>query len=281
VGFLNNIENYMVMKMKKKVLIIGIDGLRPDAMLVAKTPNLDKLAANGTFCWKASTEIQTVSGPAWSALLTGVHSDKHMVVSNDFSPRDKKYESIFQTIKKFNSDYRTVGHSNWKPIITEIFEKGSLDIKSSGSDKKMAFRISKDIEKDKGDIYFIQLDEVDGAGHSHTYSPDSLNYLKVIEKTDEYVGSMLQSIEKRPNDEEWLILTVSDHGGSGKSHGIPNMDCLTIVFIVSGSMVQEKGEIIFDEEEDEPPFIVDMVPTIAKFLNIPLKPEWDGIPRGI
>ena len=33
----------------KKVLVIGIDGCRPDGITAANTPNLDALMANGTY----------------------------------------------------------------------------------------------------------------------------------------------------------------------------------------------------------------------------------------
>ena len=51
----------------QKVLIIGIDGCRPDALEVANTPNLDMLIANGTFTYDAMNEDVTYSGPGWSA----------------------------------------------------------------------------------------------------------------------------------------------------------------------------------------------------------------------
>ena len=265
--------------MKKKVLIIGLDGCRPDCVNVCKTPNIDKLAKNGVYSWDAKTEIQTVSGPAWTALLCGVHSDKSNLFGNDFSPRNMEYKSIFYLAKKWDSHIKCVGHSNWKPIITKIAEKKTLDSKSSGSDKKMTKNLVKDINKGAGDIYFIQLDEIDGAGHTHTYSPDSKKYLKVIEQSDVYVGEILNAVESRPIDEEWLICLVSDHGGSGKGHGKPTMFELTICFIISGKPIIEKGEIKF--EEDEYPEIVDVVPTIAKFLGMPVKDHWDGVVRGL
>jgi predicted AlkP superfamily pyrophosphatase or phosphodiesterase len=184
---------------------------------------LISLLKNGIYSWEAKTEIQTISGPAWTALLVGVHSDKSNVFGNDFKPRNMDFKSIFYLIKQWNPKKKCVAHSNWKPIITKIAEKKTLDRKSSGSDKKMAQNLIKDITRDKGDLYFIQLDEIDGAGHSHTYSPDSKKYLAVIEQSDKYIGDILKAVENRPNDEDWLICLVSDHGGNGKGHGKPTI----------------------------------------------------------
>jgi predicted AlkP superfamily pyrophosphatase or phosphodiesterase len=264
--------------MNKKVLILGLDGLRADCKIAAKTPNLDALAANGAYSWHAQTEIHTISGPAWTALLTGVHTEKHNVYDNNFKPRDMHYETLFKYLKRLNPKLRAVGNSHWKPILTEIFEKGVLNEKFSGSDKRVAYRTAQDIKKDRGDLYFVQFDEIDGAGHSFEYGTHSPKYLAKIEEIDGFIGEILAAVRNRPADEDWLICAVSDHGGEGKSHGMCTMGALTIIFIVSGNGVLQKGEI--SGTEDNAPMIVDIVPTIAYFLGVDPQATWDGQIRG-
>ena len=265
--------------MKKKVLLIGLDGVRPDAVLVAKTPTLKGLAKEGLYSWHAQTEIHTISGPAWTSLLTGVHADKHRVFDNDFKPRDLKYRTFFSIAKDWNPQLRVVAHSHWKPILTEIFEKKVLSKKSSGPDKLMAWRMAKSIQKDEGDLYFIQLDDCDHAGHQYVYSPTSVKYLDQLAVTDTHVAQLMAAVRSRPSDEDWLICVVSDHGGEGKSLGMPAMGALTIIFIIVGNWLTARGEI--PGREEEAPQIVDMVPTLAKFLGMPPDSAWDGTARGI
>jgi predicted AlkP superfamily pyrophosphatase or phosphodiesterase len=266
--------------MKKKVLIMGLDGLRPDSILV--TPNIDKLASRGVYSWNAQTEIQCLSAPCWTSLLTGVHTVKHKAISNDdFSMRDLQYKSISKVLIDWDSQIRCIAHSNWEPIITDIFEKGTLSNSSTGSDKEMAENMCNDIEKGNGDFYFIQLDAIDYAGHRHTYGPNSPKYLKAIEKTDEYVGDLLDTIDSRPSSENWFICLISDHGGLGKTHGrdevkIKGPKELTIPFIAAGDSII-KGELKPDEGVE----IFDVLPTIAKFLGMPPKECWCGKIRGL
>jgi predicted AlkP superfamily pyrophosphatase or phosphodiesterase len=270
---------------KKKVLILGLDGLRADAWQAANTPNLDKLSENGVYSTDAMTEIDTVSGACWTALLKGVHCHRHGVVGNNFSGIKSEFETIFKIAKDYNSKYKCVANSNWKPIIKKIFEKGVLDKSKSSNDKTMAWRTAKDIEKDRGDLYFVQLDDCDHAGHSHEYRTDSPKYMEQVETTDGLVGKIMESVYSRLNDEDWLICVVSDHGGNGKSHGGPTYGELNIVFIVSGDSVKNKGLFDYDEDADEEgtlmPKIIDMVPTIAEFLSIPKKDYWDGENRAV
>src|SRR5262249_25415538 len=74
--------------MSKRVLIIGIDGCRTDALKAAKAPNLQRLVREGAMAENTSilgdrpTGADTVSGPGWSNLLTGVWPDKHGVKDN-------------------------------------------------------------------------------------------------------------------------------------------------------------------------------------------------------
>jgi len=222
--------------MKKKVLLIGLDGTRPDSISVVKTPNLDKLASKGVFSWNAQTEIQCISGSGWTSLLTGVHTEKHGVFDNEFSSRDLQYKSISRLLMDWNPQIRCIAHSNWKPIITDIFEKGTLSNSSSGPDKKMTKRMCQDIDKDRGDFYFIQLDRADRVGHNHTFGR-----------------------------------------GSGKQHNLVEIKGpkeLTIPLIIAGNSVIAKGELKLAE-------IVDVLPTISKFFDMPPKEYWDGKIRGL
>ena len=67
-------------------------------------------------------------------------------------------------------------------------------------------------------VYFGACDET---GHRDGFHPSVPSYIKAIETVDSHVGKLLKSIESRPNyeNEDWLILISSDHGGQGTGHG--------------------------------------------------------------
>ncbi len=58
----------------RRAMVIGIDGLKPDAVAVADTPWLDLLGTQGAYTDAATTQLTTatVSGPGWASILTGV-----------------------------------------------------------------------------------------------------------------------------------------------------------------------------------------------------------------
>lgn len=265
--------------MRKKVVIIGVDGMRADALLAARTPRIDALARDGIYSWNAQTELRTVSGPAWTALLTGVHQEKHGVDGNENMAMKRRVPTFLARVKAWDPATRIVARCNWAPIITEIIEPGILEVQGTGTDDQVAADLASDINASKGDVYFIQLDQIDAAGHLHGYSPNVPGYLEAIERVDALVGLVIDAIDlgKVERGEPWLTCLVSDHGGSGKGHGAPTAGELTIAFVISGETVHPKGAI--PGEEENAPQIVDIVPTVARFLGMPADPAWDGTAR--
>ncbi|HAY83075.1 MAG TPA: hypothetical protein DCY79_24985 [Planctomycetaceae bacterium] len=91
---------------KPHVLVIGIDGLRPDAMQQAKTPNIDTLIQNGAVSFRCQImgeryrNNDTVTAPGGSSILAGVWADKHGVQRNSFKVKHfDAYPHFFARIK--------------------------------------------------------------------------------------------------------------------------------------------------------------------------------------
>ncbi len=66
------------------VLMVLLDGWRPDVIAAAHTPTIDMMMQDSAYSMKARTEDTTISGSGHSSFLTGVHRDKHNVHGNSF-----------------------------------------------------------------------------------------------------------------------------------------------------------------------------------------------------
>lgn len=68
------------------MLYLGIDGARFDALQAATTPTLAAGIHSDTclILGDRYRENDTISGPGWSTILTGVWADKHGVNDNSF-----------------------------------------------------------------------------------------------------------------------------------------------------------------------------------------------------
>jgi len=227
----------------KKVLIIGIDGVRSDALAIANTPNIDNLIANGLFSPDALNDDITISGPGWSAILNAVWSNKHLVTNNDFSGNDyENFPPLTKYIEEFNPDFHTVSICHWGPINDNIVQD-HIDFKLNvSSDAELSTQASSYLSLNDPDYMFLHFDEVDGAGYNSGFTPDNPVYINTIEQVDNLIGPILQAIEGRPNylTEDWLILLTTDHGGIGTSHGGNTIEEQRVFFIASGNNVDQQ-----------------------------------------
>ncbi|MBI3241070.1 MAG: alkaline phosphatase family protein, partial [Chloroflexi bacterium] len=69
-----------------KVVVISIDGLRPDGLLQANAPNIFALAKRGAYTWKAQTIFPPVTLPSHASMLTGYTPEGHGLTWNDNLP---------------------------------------------------------------------------------------------------------------------------------------------------------------------------------------------------
>jgi len=245
VNAFNQPNNANMFTKENKVLIIGIDGCRPDALLKANTVNIDKLIENGAYSFKAKTDEISSSGICWTGMLTGVWHNKHNVISNEYkNPNMDEYPHFFHRVKLAKPGLNIYSIVNWTPL-HKILQDGDADvIKSLQSDDSVTNAATKYLSEADVDIMFIHLDEVDHAGHTYGYGPEYEEYLKAIEIADQRVGQLISALEGRQNyeNENWLIMISTDHGGSEKGHGKNIPEHTTIFYIVAGKDTV-KGEI--------------------------------------
>jgi hypothetical protein len=226
---------------ERKVLVIGIDGVRGDAAVAANTPNLDALAANGISSYEAQTLPITYSGPGWTTILTGVWMDKHGVTSNAFIPNNiAEYPHFYEYVKGANPDLYTASIVHWSPINIFIAPDTYTDLEQDFDTDVAVKDAAVDLMSNENpDITFLHFDDVDGAGHSTGFSADNPTYISAIEIVDALVGEVMAAVQSRDNylNEDWLIVVCTDHGGEGTGHGCNSDNCQDIFYIASSDLI--------------------------------------------
>lgn len=283
----------------RKVLIIGTDGTRLDALERAETPNLDRLIQKGTLFRGTKildpdrkTKPDTVSGPGWSNLLTGVWPDKHGVLDNKFEgSRYQEFPHFFVRLKESLPAAKTASFSAWDPIDQKIVAGADVSKDSLPGDK--GDWSAADVESTRSCIEYLKsndpaavvlyLGQVDETGHNHGFHPLIGHYIAAIERVDGLVGETLAALEARPTykEEDWLVIVCTDHGGRATNHGGGHQyPEITETFLIVSGAAAEQGK---PEGSTEPTRQVDVVATAFAHLGIELKSEWklDGTPVGL
>ncbi|MGD2154238.1 MAG: alkaline phosphatase family protein [Gemmatimonadales bacterium] len=276
---------------EKKVLVIGIDGVRPDVLAEVHTPAIDALAADGGLSGRITTRAQTVSGPGWSSTLTGVWPDKHRVTSNDFSGNNyAMYPDFLTRLELIDSDFSTFAVVDWAPLGSEVsggpLLSDTIDVKldfdgdqlgyEEGDIRSVAAAV-RFLEHQDPDAAFVYIGYPDVAAHEH--GGRSPEYYLSVENADVHVGRLVAAIRNRPTyeREDWLILVSTDHGHRDEGgHGGDSPEERTVFYLASGPSVK-RGTLPSDVN------IVDVAVTALAHLGITIDPAWhlDGRVSGL
>ncbi|HOY29974.1 MAG TPA: alkaline phosphatase family protein, partial [Flavobacteriales bacterium] len=144
---------------ERKVLIIGIDGCRGDALLAANAPNLQGLAAGGIASFEGNTRPPTWSATGWSTMLTGVWEQKHKAVDNSFTNNQfATWPHFFARLKSvdLSLDLRSISH--WAPINTVITTQADQELNVT-TDQAVADAAVALLQTGDADVIFLQFDD--------------------------------------------------------------------------------------------------------------------------
>ncbi len=251
-----------------KVLIVGIDGTRVDALAAAHTPNLDALRSNGCYTVRAVTHPVTHSAACWSSMFTGVWGDKHGVndPNNSFAGnRFAAYPSFFKHLETANSNLNTICFARWAPL-TNITPEAHVRM-TFDSDAAITLETCRRLTNSDPDVFYTILLDVDSAGHTYGWGPTVTNYVRAIETADARVGQIMGALYARASytNEDWLVIVLTDHG----EHDNPDPEKSRITWhIVAGPSAA--GGVMWPS-----PAIVDVCATVLTHMGVSIDPSWN------
>lgn len=252
-----------------RVVILSIDGLRPDAIALAPMPNLMALMQSGAYSLSAQTVYPSVTLIAHSSMLSGLCPAKHGVYWNDYLPNLGYAQGTDLFDIAHAAGLRTDMVVSKKKLI-QVTEPSSLDsfVFVNDRDTVVMDRLLEDFPQDFG-VLFIHFAMADGMGHSYGWlSPQQFS---VLFRADEALGRFLEELEARNLRNETLLIISADHGGHDSTHGSNSPEDMTIPWIATGPGIQPKQLTSFIQTTDT-------AATAAFALGLPLPPEWDGAP---
>ena len=253
-----------------RVLILSIDGLRPDAILAAPMPNLlNLMQTSAAYTLNAQTVLPSSTLPSHSSMLGGVCPAKHGVDWNDYLP-ERGYAlgtDLFDLAHA--AGLQTVMYVG-KEKLRQVTEPTSTDVFVYVNDRDLvvADRLITNFPQDFG-LLFVHFPLVDGMGHEYGWM--SWQQLSVAYRADEALGNILAELDARGLRDDTLVIVTADHGGHDTTHGSSRPEDMTIPWIAFGPGIQPK--VLTTQVHT-----MDTAATAAFILGLPIPPEWDGVP---
>ena len=253
----------------RRVVIISIDGLRPDAILPAPMTNLVTLMQSGAFSLGAQTVFPSITLVAHSSMLGGVCPSKHGVLWNEYYPERGYAQGTDLFDLAHAAGLETIMYVG-KEKMRHITEPSSLDrfVYIEDSDSVIMGSLVANFPQDFG-VLFIHLLATDIAGHESGWM--SPYQISVIRQADAALGILLDELDARNLRDETLIIVTSDHGGYGGGHGTDVREDMTIPWIAAGPGIQPKTLTTLVHT-------MDTAATAAFALGLPVPADWDGVP---
>jgi hypothetical protein len=256
------------------VLMVLLDGWRPDVIAAAHTPTIDMMMQDSAYSLEARVEDTTISGSGHSSFLTGVHRDKHNVHGNSFGDANyQEYPYWFNLLKYERPEMHTAAYHNWLPMADAALDFSvcgyCVDMYVTGSDNSIATQLATDLANKQMDAVTIVIDAPDAAGHSYGFHPSIPQYVAAMNQSDVWIGMMMDAIFARTNyaEEDWMVIISTDHAGSGYGHGYNIPEHREVPLIIWGA--ESLGTIW------PAPDAVDIVPTALHHMGVEVRSEWD------
>jgi len=211
------------------VLVIGVDGVRFDALGEQATPSIRGLGRAGFLTPVPVDDVTpTWSGPCWATIATGVTVAEHAIVANDFTGHRLAEFPDFLSVATKAGRSTFLAVSGWPPLATtrdggplfaEVTRREFLALPPGGhrdparwgdNDENVATLAERVLSGDPApDVSFVYLGAVDITGHELGAGSE---YRTAVMTMDQRVGRLVAAVRARADGADWTTIVVTDHG---------------------------------------------------------------------
>lgn len=256
------------------VIVVSIDGLRPDAIAKYRAPTLLRLMREGRYSLSAQTIDISLTLPSHTSMLTGVDSDQHGITWNS----DRTGQAGHVAVPTIFGIARTAGFTTAaffsKTKFNQLDAPGSIDHVSGPKGGKIPWNAGKTVGNVRRhlatttpNLTFIHLADADFAGHSFGWM--GRMYGMAVRQADSSLARIIVLADERFGAGRYSLIVTADHGGHGRTHGSTDKRDTTIPWIVWGAGVQP-GDTLTGIRT------MDTAATVLWMLGLDAPPAWTG-----
>ena len=263
-------------RLTSHVILISVDGLRPDAIATFGAETLSRLKREGSYTLSATTVMPSKTLPSHTSMLTGEPPERHGVLWNNtplFSPEKIELPTVFSVLR--SRGYRTAAFFS-KSKFQHLQRPGTLDYSQAPGGwfgRWPSDRTVQDVERylavERPHLLFVHLADTDRAGHDSGWM--GKEYGQAVASVDASVARLLGAAGQAYGEGNYTVIVTADHGGHDRDHGTDDPQDLLIPWIAWGRGV-EPGQI------SESVKTTDSASTVLWLLGVSEPVDWAGTP---
>ena len=252
-----------------KVVLIFVDGMRPDALV--NIPEVAAMKAASTHCLAATTVMPSVTLPCHMSLFHSVDPDRHGTTTNIYMPQVRPIAGLCEVLARAGK--KCAMFYDWEELrdltrpaslVKAYFRRGNL-LGYAGIDAELTQNALDYLATGEADFTLIYMGEPDAAGHNFGWMGEE--YLAAVGRCWHNIDRIRQSLGK-----DYTVIVTADHGGHGRSHGCDIPEDMTIPILFEGPAFSADTAM-------EGVNIKDLAPTITTLLGVAPDAEWEGKSR--
>lgn len=261
-----------------RVIVVVLDGLRPDAIPLFGMEHLWRLSRHGLSTFAATTVSPSVTAAAMTSLLTGVSPEDHGLTSDRFhipQPRigldplpawlGRYGYTSTACLAALPRAYRGLGAR----IAMKV---GLTKARFEGDNATEILTASRDVlRRQREGFILLHWPDADRAGHAHGWM--SQQYGAAARRLDSSLG-LLAGLSDALADRSTVLIALADHGGGGAHrlrHDSAHPHDRTIPIVMVGGAVRHAPLA-------RQASLLDVPATVAWALRVPLPPSYAGQP---
>lgn len=259
----------------RNVVLVSIDGLRPDAIGRFAAATLQRLMHEGSYSLAARTIMPSKTLPSHASMLSGEPPDEHGVFWNNVLTAGTdvvEFSTIFSVAREHG--YQTAAFFS-KAKFGPLQRPGTLDYSQApgglfgrwSSDRTLA-DVRSYLAQHRPNLLFVHLSDPDRAGHSSGWMSEA--YGRAVREADEAVGQLMLAADAAYGLGNYSLLVTADHGGHGYDHGSGDPRDVTIPWIAWGRGVN--AGLLKDVSIET----FDTAPTVLWLLGVKEPDSWNG-----
>lgn len=227
-----------------RVLVISVDGLRPDVLLRADMPALRGLMARGAFTMWARTIPAAITLPSHTSMLTGVREERHGVDWNGDLPagQPQRWPQAPTLFEVAHTAGLTTAMAVGKSKFVALARPGALDracIPPRGAtypDSAVTDSALRYLRELRPQVLFVHLPSGDLTGHADGWGSES--QLAAAAGASRCITRLLAGYARLGLLDSTLVIVSADHGGAARTHGANDPRSRTIPWICAGPGVR-------------------------------------------